>query len=371
VGGTQSASTTSTGKVLVYTRSTSTGTFSPATTLQQPSLLKQGYDTKVSADGSVIAVMTELPDVNVLLYNKQSSTSWTLNPSFPLSDPAISDMSLSRDGTTIALAKLSATAMLTVYARQNDGSYTQQGALNHPLSSGAATAVALTSDGNQAFVLSGIDNSFYVFRRTSLVWAVRFPTVQFSGTNLISTYAPIVVSADGTVVIAGGRPPSFFLYDSVQDTYTMKQTLTPPSDSSTDFGFRRGSIALTRQSTYLLIGDWGTQINSASNYHTGSVFVYQYSSANALWTQVPGNITFPSLCIQKDTGNTYSNLGQGIGASDNGDVLAFGAYGDSGYQGAVFIVSTSVAARTTGASVSWTQLTTTLSLGLIIFEFFP
>lgn len=308
-----------------------------------------GATTALTPDGQYMIVGAPLHDVNsnsaqgqVYIYQNNGENQWTEVQNLTASDGTAGD----RFGEALAVTP---NYTLIVGAPEDDegsssnlgsayiftfnaGTWSEQQKLEATDSfsfSGdeRGTAVALTADGNTAFVgAPGVERSggtipgvVYVFERSGNTWN-QTDTLVGPTSNAASFGRGLATSGDGSVLVIGGlyRPGTVgsilygraYVYEESGGNWTESQVLTPSETAELDdFG---ADIALNNDGSIILIGA-SHQSSSASS---GKAYLFTETSGN--WTEQQRLIS--------PAGSSFGHYGSAVAVDSSGDYLAIGAW---------------------------------------------
>jgi hypothetical protein len=217
----------------------------------------------------------------------------------------------------------------------NFSQFTQQGGkLVGSGASGAAyqgTAAALSADGNTAIVGGPSDNggvgAAWIFTRSNGVWgqqgAKLVGTSPTTNPGLLTWNArgsSVAISADGNTALAGGAAAAWVF---VRNNGVWSQQGSALVGSGATFaGFSPLAVAISGDGNTAILGGW-----QDSNLATGA---YVFTRANGVWTQ-QGAKLFGSGA------DTFSDFGESVAISSDGNTAIVGGSGDGLYTGAVWV----------------------------------
>lgn len=295
------------GRVYVFTRQdtawTQTAEFAPPA--GSPYTHQIGYAVSVSGDGSTIATgdfASDSDQGSVLVYDK-TADSWSSGTALRASDGAAGDflgyqssVSLSRDGSAIAVGALDkGNGAVYTFARQ-DGAWTQDGELTAPDGTGddrfgASVALAGTGDTVAVGAPDHGTGVAYTFQRTGTSWTQTAELQPGGKRDFVSDALSVSISGDGSVVGVGLPSRNLFLgaaavfvRDSAGTGYTQNATLVPSEFRGFTGGAGTG-MALSADGHTALLGT--PYIAPGGDFNSGAAFVYQDGAAQP----GPGGVT--------------------------------------------------------------------------------
>jgi len=267
-------------------------------------------------------------------------------------DPAYQGWSvaLSADGTTAIVGGLADDKLNgAVWIFTRSGSvWTQQG--NKLVGTGAVgqagkgMSVALSADGNTAFVGGPYDNrstgAAWVFTRSGAVWTQQ-------GSKLVGTGAvesgrqgtSVALSADGTTAVVGGPYDDAFI--GAVWVYIVKHGIWTQQGSklvgtgAVESGRQGASVALSADGNTAVVGAIG------DNWYTGGTWVHNRNGD--LWTQ--GS----KLVGTGAVGN--ASQGRSVAVSADGNTVLIGGSADNSSAGAVWVFSRNGTVWTQGSKL--------------------
>ena len=308
---------------------------------------RYGYQTKISNDGSVIAVKTAGPDnyesnfSKISIYNfvnNQWSSIGTINNS-NTEFGYIDDFDINDDGTIIALTKSSNARTLYVFEYVNS-QWTQKGS-----TISGVTKISLDSSGT-SLVTQGYSSGgtkIFDFREangSSADWVQRGDSISHTGSVLrlsplgnivaISAYVQPDVTNCGTHTVARGN---LYIYEWSSSSWSLKNTLTGcdvqnvPSNLSTG---RSDNVAITwfgqtidftSAGKYLLVGSTSYYYPETTNGNTNYALAGTYSIHDVLSSTNYG----PALWLDwkyQNGGPVSHNAGRYVGLINWGNSIS-------------------------------------------------
>lgn len=302
---------------------------------------RMGNSVAISGDGRVIVVGGKYDSSHggAMWIYERSGNSWLpVGSKFtcPILTPTFfgKSVAVSRDGSRVGATCGNTGCPASIYKKVH-GVWTIVGA---PLSVATGVSLGVSSvfskSGNIFFVTDITLAGFYVFKQNSSGLYQQFGNFnQASGVPSMGYGA--TCTDDGSVALFGGRNAiAYWTFDGIM--YIQKQVISAPVSNSprADFAFSPNSVALFMGGTRLIAGD--PKANYINPNYYGAVYTFQLQ--NGVWTQTPGNLT--SYDVQIGFNGYYrSEFGYAVSASEDGQTLLVGAYGDKAYAGSAFFFS--------------------------------
>ncbi|NVN92518.1 MAG: InlB B-repeat-containing protein [Desulfuromonadales bacterium] len=217
---------------------------------------------------------------------------------------------------------------------RSSGVWTQQGAklvgTNAVGKAYQGTSVALSGDGNTAFVGGPSDNSYvgasWVFTRNAGTWSQQGTKLVGTGAQGIAVQGTVALSSDGNTAIVGGyydnsQAGAVWVFKRKGGVWTQQGTKLVGS----------GAVGAAHQGSAVAVsGDGNTVIvgGSADNYQAGAAWVYVQTGNTYNVTYNDNTSSGGSVPVD---GNSYANSATVTVLGNTGSLVKSGGYSFAGW----------------------------------------
>ena len=296
---------------------------------------QSGYSVSLSGDGSIVAIGAPYNSRNGLFKGQVRIYEWNGSNWIQLGQDIYGEasddrsgysVSLSSDGTRVAIGALYANSNGTTYVYELDGNnWTQigQDIIGEASGDNSGTSVSLSGDGTIVAIGANNNNDngndsghVRVYRYSNDVWIQLGQDIDGEASGDWSGYN-VSLSSDGTKVAIGARRNDgdnsnnsghVRVYGYINESWTQLGEDIDGEASGDDSGW---SVSLSADGTIVAIG---APYNDGNDTNSGHIRVYQYSSGS--WTQLGQDI---------DGEAAYNKSGTSVSLSADGTKVAIGA----------------------------------------------